>query len=175
MYKVHASANHSHRWPLAARVAVVASMGVLAGCGFSSQTVKPTAGVVLKKDTHLSVAPVTNNTGQSFDIDIQTLLKDSLTKSLQKESMFSESATAALNCNVNRYAKGNAFARWLVPGAGATKLGIGCEVREGDKVLATAEAERSVLAGGGYTIGAWLTIFTKVANDLVGEIKRSLH
>ena len=89
--------------------------------------------------------------------------------------MFSESATAALDCDIKKYATGNAFARWLVPDAGATKLGIGCEVREGDKVLATATAERSVLAGGGYIIGAWATLFSKVANDLVGEIKRSLR
>ncbi len=157
-------------------LAIFASFAVLTGCGFSSQTVKPAAGVVLKKDTHLAVAPVTNRTGETFDIDIQSMLKDALTKSLQKQSMLATGAAGAtLNCDITKYAKGNAFARWLVPGAGATKLGIGCQVQEGDKVLATASAERSVLAGGGYTIGAWATIFAKVANDRVGEIKSSLH
>ena len=41
-------------------------------------------------------------------------------------------------------------------------------------VDATAQANRSVDAGGGYTTGAWEEIFGDVAADLVSDLKASI-
>lgn len=76
MNKFYARAAHGRLRLVVAPLAVAPSLGLLSGCGFSSKTVTPMAGVALKMGTRLSVMPVTNHAGGSFNIDIQTMLKD---------------------------------------------------------------------------------------------------
>jgi len=70
--------------------------------------------------------------------------------------------------------KGDAFQRWLWPGLGKTVLEVHCELQDGDRVVGRADAKRTVDAGGGYTIGAWKSIYNDVAADIVEDVSTQL-
>jgi len=70
---------------------------------------------------------------------------------------------------------GNAFKRWLLPGYGSTILEVDCELKAPDgTTAATIHHQRSVFAGGVFTIGAWKTIFGSVASDIADELEARL-
>ncbi len=76
-----------------------------------------------------------------------------------------------MNVNIIEYRKGDAFKRWLWPGYGSTVLVVEAILLDSNgNIDATAQANRSVDAGGGYTIGAWKEIFTNVSADLVSDL-----
>jgi hypothetical protein len=115
--------------------------------------------------------------GKTFDIDIEQKLHNALRKSLENEGIYAwDSSTSTdfkINVNITRYAPGNAFNRWLVPGYGSTILAVQGELqnaKDGSLVLST-EHQRIIWIGGAYTIGAWETIISQVANDLAHELK----
>ena len=61
-------------------------------------------------------------------------------------------------------------------GYGSTVLVVEATLRDADgNVDATAQANRSVDAGGGYTVGAWKKIFDDVAGDLVSDLKGNIR
>ena len=60
------------------------------------------------------------------------------------------------------YKKGSAFKRWMMPGWGATELSIRCDLKDDkNNQVGSAIASCEVVAGGGYTIGAWKTVLLK--------------
>jgi hypothetical protein len=62
-----------------------------------------------------------------------------------------------------------------MPGWGATVLVVrGTLVDADNRTVGSVEAKRTVEAGGGYTIGAWETIFRDVANDIVTRLGEQL-
>lgn len=75
------------------------------------------------------------------------------------------------------YEVGNAFKRWLLPGYGSTILAIQgrlIDLRDG-KEAGRLDHRRSVSWGGGYTIGAWKTIFSSVADDVATELDNRIE
>ena len=63
----------------------------------------------------------------------------------------------------------------MLPGAGATKLVTESEIYTPEGVLvAKIPVNRSIAAGGGYTIGAWKTVFDDVAQEIVKVLKEQL-
>ena len=69
------------------------------------------------------------------------------------------------------YSKGNAVARWMLPGAGKTILSVEARLKNDvGAIVAESQATESIGAGGLYTIGAWKRVFDKVANSLVTDI-----
>ncbi len=61
-----------------------------------------------------------------------------------------------------------------MPGVGSTVLEIHCDMKERGEVIGVADARRTVEAGDGYTIGAWRTVFSDVANDVVADVAGQL-
>jgi hypothetical protein len=123
--------------------------------------------------TKIEVGQVTNETKQTFDINIEQMLTDAFAEALRKEAMLWEGGSESklvLTSKIIEYDKGNAFKRWLLPGWGSTVLTIQSDLKDGDKVVGCAEARRTVSFGGGYTIGAWQTIFNSVAKDVVKDL-----
>ncbi|EGY24611.1 hypothetical protein DA2_3227 [Desulfovibrio sp. A2] len=99
----------------------------------------------------------------------------SLKNALVQEAMESAQGPLVIKTRILAYAPGNAFARWLVPGAGATKLSTESEVYAPDgSMLAKIPVERSIAAGGGYTIGAWKYVFDDVAKEIVAVLKKDM-
>jgi hypothetical protein len=150
---------------------------VLTGCGTVQHKVTFQDNYSPQAQTKIEVGQVTNQTIQTFDVDIEQLLREALAEALQKEALLWDGSTGdrlILNSKIIEYDKGNAFMRWLVPGAGSTALVIRCDLKEGDKVVGSAEAKRTVDAGGLYTLGAWKTIFGSVARDVVNDMRSQI-
>jgi len=147
----------------------------LAGC-----TIKHAAdikeGVTIQPNTKIEVGKVTNRTGESFDIDIEKMFAEAMTEVLQKkELLWSEgNPKLIIDTNIVEYQKGNAFKRWLMPGWGKTILAIRADLKRENTVIGSAEAKRTVTWGGGFTIGAWKTIFRNLSEDVVEDLQDHL-
>jgi hypothetical protein len=121
-----------------------------------------------------SVGSVVDETGFSFSpgdpdaIVLTDTMEQALKKALAvKDALLLEVPDEdhwTINVTLVAYAPGNAFARWVLPGLGETKLHVVANIvnKEGN-VAAKIPVERSIAAGGGYTIGAWKYVFDEVA------------
>jgi len=133
----------------------------------------------LAAEIKAQVGKVTNDTGKSFNIDIEQMFADALDSRLRKYKLLGAGAsgkTAVVNAKIIDYAKGNAFKRWLCPGFGTTVLSVYCEVRDkaSGKLLGAIEARRTVSMGGLYSINAWKSIFYGVAADVAKEFRKNI-
>lgn len=149
----------------------------ISGCGSVKHKLNFLDNYAPQPLTRIEVGHVTNETGQTFDIDIKQMLADSLTEALRKQKLLWAGGTSPkllLNSKIVGYEKGSAFKRWLLPGYGSTVLSIEGELRDEDRLVASFQARRTVSFGGGYTIGAWKTIFADVAKDIVKDIRSQI-
>ena len=148
---------------------------LLVACGTVEHSVRVEDQQAFGVDTKILVGEVANKTGESFDIDIETMLRDAMVNELVKESLLGQQGSpdvVSMNVNIIEYRKGDAFKRWLWPGYGSTVLVVEAILLDAEgNVDATAQANRSVDAGGGYTTGAWKEVFEDVAADLVSDLK----
>lgn len=153
-------------------------MALLTGCGTVQHKVDLKDKYTPPTDTKIELGRVMNKTGEEFDIDIKKMLSDSLAKKLkEKELLWSGTGGSRLllESNIIEYKKGDAFKRWLLPGWGATVLIIRCDLLdEANSIVGSVQAKRTVSAGGGYTIGAWNTIFDNLANDVVEDLTKKI-
>lgn len=154
------------------------SVLMLAACGTVEHSVRVEDKQAFRADTKIVVGEVANKTGESFDIDIEAMLSEAVTNELTKESLLGQQGVpgvVSMDVNIIEYRKGDAFKRWLWPGYGSTVLVVEATLRDIEgNVDATAQANRSVDAGGGYTVGAWETIFENVAGDLISDLKENI-
>jgi hypothetical protein len=124
------------------------------------------------------VVDVWNDTGQLFDVDVIGLLWNGLEKSLLQKGMlwtpqFSEKPYT-LEAHVVRYKKGS-FGMRLIPFSGETLLVVRCDLKDGDRVIATLESSRKFsFANGTLTREAWRKVFTEVSEDLVTQALRKV-
>ena len=161
------------------RLVVVALVSVmLSGCGAVSHEAKLLDGYVPQPGTLIEVGQVANATGRVPKVDdevvnVERMLGDALTEKLRDKFPAGAGAgrTLILNSQIIEYEPGDAFKRWLLPGWGSTVLAVECELREGDLLVATLRARRTVSIGGAYTIGAWRTVFASLAHDVVSELR----
>jgi len=151
----------------------------LAACGTTQHSIILEDQYVPHGDCKVAVGNVSNETGQTFDVDIETMLRDALAEKLKAHKIYCEQAQEhdlTLNANVTEYSKGDAFKRWLMPGYGSTSLTVEGELIDpAGKVIGTAEAKRTVDAGGAYTIGAWKSVFSNVAHDVVDDLEKQVR
>jgi len=147
----------------------------LVACGTVEHSVRVEDPHAFGVATKIRVGEVANKTGESFDIDIETMFSDAMISELAKENLLGQQGArdlVTMNVNIIEYRKGDAFKRWLWPGYGSTILVVEAMLLDAEgNVDATAQANRSVDAGGGYTTGAWKEIFEDVAADLVADLK----
>lgn len=162
------------------RFFIIAILGILlmatVGCETIHHEAKFESDFLPKPDTRVEVGTVTNETGQTFDIDISKMFMDALNEALGKEGLLwmggSSGEHLIITSKIVEYKKGSAFLRWLMPGLGATVLSVKCELKETttDKIIASVKAQRSVWGGGLYTVGAWQTVLDSTAKDVVEEL-----
>lgn len=160
------------------RLFIVMAVVFFAACGTVQHGVKVEDTSAFSSGTKVLVGPVSNKTGESFDIDIEAMLRDAMETQLAQEQLLATQDTPGAvktNINIIEYRKGDAFKRWLWPGYGSTVLVIEALLLDSEgNVDATAQANRSVDFGGGYTAGAWKKIFANVAEDLVSDLKQRI-
>lgn len=127
-----------------------------------------------EEEVRIKVAKVVNDTGFTFDIDIEKMLFNQLEEQLNEENLLCLGGVEPnlfLESRITGYKKGSAFKRWMMPGWGVTELSIRCDLKDGQNhPVGSAIASREIFAGGLYTVGAWETIFKAVANDVAEDL-----
>ncbi len=153
---------------------------VSCGCGSVSHSAEFEPTFVPKADTRIEVGPVTNETGKTFDVDLQQMFTDALSEQLQGENLLwtkgQQGDHLIIATKIVEYDEGDAFKRWLLPGWGSTVITLHCELKDSvsGKLVGSVDAHRTVSFGGAYTIGAWKTIFASVAKDVVKELRAQI-
>jgi hypothetical protein len=144
---------------------------LLSGCTMNSN-IEVLNESALQSEFSIDTVVVTNDTGQVFDIDIESMLTSALIAELNSQGLSMKSGFPySLDVSIIQYKKGNAFSRWLMPGMGATVLSVEARINDDEgNVLTQSQATRSIGAGGGYTIGAWSRVFGEVANELIDDV-----
>lgn len=156
---------------------------VLSGCGAVSHEATLLGTYVPEPGSRIEVGTVANATGQVPTVDdqvvpVEQLLTDALTERLRGRDLLwagNPGRKLVLVTKIVEYEPGDAFKRWLLPGWGSTVVGVECELRDADELVGTVRARRTVSFGGGYTIGAWRTIFGSVAGDVVSELRSKIQ
>lgn len=114
-------------------------------------------------------------TDQAEQFSLKDTMNGALSAALAQDGLNSEAAGYIINTRITGYAPGNAFTRWVLPGAGATKLSTESVITTADNVeVARIPVERSIAAGGGYTINAFKYVFEEVAKETTRVIKTQL-
>ena len=168
---------------LAATLSVTALLGLaLSGCGAVSHDATLLANYTPDPGSRVEVGSVTNATGQVPTVDeqvvnIEQLLTDALVEKFGRKDLLwvgGGGRKLVLSSKIVEYEPGDAFKRWLLPGWGSTVVSVECELRDAGLLVGTARARRTVSIGGAYTIGAWRTIFSSVADDVVSEVRKKI-
>jgi len=161
-----------------ALAAILLALLLVAGCGTVEHRVALEQQYAVQPGTKVEVGAVKNQTGKTFEIDVQKMLADALGNALRERNLQWKGEAApklVLAADIVEYEAGDAFKRWLMPGWGATVLVVrGALVDADNRTVGSVEAKRTVEAGGGYTIGAWETIFRDVASDIVTRLGEQL-
>jgi len=150
------------------------------GCGSVRHVSKFEPEFLPKPDTKIEVRSVLNETGKTFDFDVSKMFTDAIAQALDKEGLLykggSVSSQFLIESKLVEYEPGNAFKRWLLPGWGSTVLSVHVELKENPsgKMMGSVDARRTVSIGGGYSIGAWKTVFGNLAEDVVDELKTKI-
>ena len=122
---------------------------------------------------------VTDETDASSGINVVNMFTDAVKTQLllrqnkiREEGLVGEPKNYVIDGKILEYEKGNACKRWLLPGWGSTVLYVSCSIKEkgSDIIISEVDIRRSISFGGLYTIGAWASIFNKVAKDVVKEV-----
>lgn len=151
---------------------------LLYGCGSARHKLELAKDYAPPQETQVAIGQVRNQSGKEFgEIDPVRLLRDSLAEALRKENLLwsGSGPNVAMDADIVEYEPGNAFKRWLLPGWGSTVLTVRATLRNGDRIVGTAESRRTISVGGGYSIGAWRTIFGDVAEDLAEDLKAKIR
>lgn len=149
----------------------------LIGCGSVEHKLDLHSGYMPIVATKIEVGKVTNETGQTFDVNVEQMLIDALAKKLGDENLLwtgQGDEKLVLSSKIIEYEKGNAFKRWLLPGWGSTVIAVHADFKKGDQLVGSEQARRTVSIGGGYTIGAWRTIFNSIAEDIVDDLREKI-
>ena len=154
----------------------IAILCLLSACGTVEHKLTLVDNFSPDLTTGVEVGKVTNETGKTFgpEINVEDMLRRALTEKLTADYLLSNNTTQnklVLDSKILDYDEGNAFKRWLLPGWGATVLTIQSDLRKDGQLVGTVDAKRTVSAGGGYTIGAWKTIFDNLASDVVEDLR----
>lgn len=153
---------------------------VISSCGTVQHVAKFEKDFSPSSITTVEVGTVTNESGETFDIDITKMLEDALVDALENNNLLwtggYDGNHIIIISKIVDYKKGDAFKRWVLPGWGSTVLSVQSDLKENPsgKIIGSVEARRTVSIGGGYTIGAWKTVFKSLAKDIVKELSAKI-
>jgi len=150
---------------------------ITSACGTVQHSLKLEEGHLIKQEAKIEVADVLNESGRSFEVLVEPMFQGALKQELSANGLLWTSdlnSKLILACKILDYEEGNAFKRWMLPGWGSTQLKTRCELKDENRVVGNIDANRSVAFGGGFTVGAWASIFNDMAEDIVKDIQEKL-
>ena len=147
------------------------------GCGTKSTYILAPGAQAANTADGFKVGQVNDLSGFQFKpndkdaFSLEEAMSAALGSALNKQGL-TGAGQYSVNVNILAYAPGSAFVRWLMPGAGATRLSVEALIADKNGVqTAKIPVERHISAGGGYTIGAYKYIFEDVAQEIAAVIK----
>ncbi len=149
--------------------------GVLVGGCATQSATQIQQPFVAAKHRAVRIEACEDRTGFKGNRDLKEEATRSLTDKLKTSTLFDITADASLvlTCDIEHFAEGSAFKRWLWPGWGPTQVAVAVTVWEkpGDKVLASFRSQSSVEAGGLFTVGADQYIFGVAFDDIIRQLE----
>jgi hypothetical protein len=152
---------------------VLLTFGAVA-CSTKASYIHTPGAAHIDPSSKFSVGEIVDRTGFSFPADesdkfeLNEAMSSALKKALENKTALGDETQYTINVVLVAYAPGNAFHRWLLPGLGETKLNVVASVVDLEgREIAKIPVERSIAAGGGYTIGAFKYVFDEVAMAIV--------
>ena len=135
------------------------------------------ADASLKDYNVIELMPAINETGETFEFNVIEELTEKVALRLSEKGYIVEKTTMSeealvIKNSLMSYKPGNAFERWLMPGAGVTQATVKTTLidkKTGD-VLGEMVTSESVSAGGLYSAGAYKTILDTIAKGIAKEI-----
>jgi hypothetical protein len=123
------------------------------------------------------IKPIQNKTGKTFQTDIPSILAAHLKIQFEEKGLtvVEETSNALDALTVESellvYAEGNAFKRWLAPGAGKTQCTLKSKlINQSNILVAEIVVAKEVGAGGLYSVGADEWILREVAADIADQV-----
>jgi hypothetical protein len=158
---------------------MVLLIGLVSGCGRGrEETPVQSSPVALRQDVRIRVVGVTNKTGELFDVDAIGLLWNGMEESLRNKGLLwtgdAGIPVMTLRGQILKYQKGSVLLRPL-PFWGKTYLMARCELMEGERIVASAEASRTIsMSKEGFSFDAWKEIYREVAEDLISQVVQKM-
>ncbi len=158
--------------------ALIVLLVAVSGCGTSRTQTIFNEGFSAAPNVGIEVDQISNTGKWIIEFDYQTYFKEYMDKELKKRKLLWEPGKhpkLVFSAKIIEYTPGNAAVRWVAPGSsGATTLEIEGVYMLEDREVGNCRTYRSIVAGGVYTVGAWKSIFQKVAKDIVKDLEESL-
>ena len=155
-------------------LALVVAVG--AGCATKSSFDAADPSLKIPPQSKFEVAKIEDNSGftpSGEDVDPAKAMRAALISKLEKAGLAGQDYK--IDVTISEYRPGNAFARWLMPGMGGTYLKTRSSIIDTEgKIVAVIPVDRTVAAGGGFTIGAWRECFKEVAEEIVKVLQREM-
>ena len=164
---------------IGANLLSIVALCFLAACGTVEHKLTLVDNFIPDPTLGIEVGKVTDETGKTFgpEINVENMLRQAFTEKLTADYLLWSDAMPkklVLDSKILDYDEGNAFKRWLLPGWGATVLTIQSDLRQDGQLVGTIDAKRIVSAGGAYTVGAWKSVFTSLAGDVVEDLRAKI-
>ncbi|MCL2029052.1 MAG: DUF4410 domain-containing protein [Deltaproteobacteria bacterium] len=151
---------------------------VLAGCGTKSSYMPTPSMEALNPSAGFRIDQVNDSSGYVFPggaqgaFDLRDAMSSALRAELTRQGLAADNGLYAVNVNILAYVPGNAFARYLLPGAGATKLYVEALILDRNYIeVAKIPVYRHIGAGGALTVGAHKYVFEDVAKEIASILK----
>jgi hypothetical protein len=161
---------------------LIAALLLVVSCTAPPPELEMQPGASLLGRKTLAVAPASNDTGQTYELDIAGVFTDDLTSALRSKGYTVVDATTApadaviVQSSFISYAPGNAFQRWLMPGLGPTEATVKTILTDKStgSVLAGMLTRKEVTSGGLFSVGAYEFILQHVADAVAAAIDKKI-
>jgi Domain of unknown function (DUF4410) len=161
---------------------LIAALFLVVSCTAPTPELEMQPGASLLGRTTLVVAPASNDTGQTYELDIAAVFTLDLTSALRSKGYTVVEVTTAsadaviVQSSFVSYAPGSAFQRWLMPGLGPTEATVKTVLTEKStgSVLGGMLTRQEVTHGGLYSIGAYKYILQDVAGAVAAAIDKKI-
>lgn len=154
----------------------------MTGCGATQFNSGIPADLKFVAGGKIELPPIQNATGGRLTYPADQAFDEYLKKLLQERNLLSspphESAVFVLRTKLIEYDEGNALTRWYssFTSRGASACTVHAELldRRTGRVIGEMRSRQTVSFGGAYSIGAYAYICKRAADDLIGEIDKTV-
>lgn len=160
-------------------MAVLILIALAAGCATHRPAVRIEKGVSLSAYKAFEVAPVSNDTGKTFDFDVAAVLTEHIKSALKDKGYdVAEKGRASdyvlvIQSSLLSYEPGSVLGRWVVFGDGKAQCIVKSTLidKPTGKTVGEMVTSEAVTGGGLYSIGADKYVLNMAADSIADEIE----